>query len=145
MNCSNCQNEVGLNDKYCNNCGNALILGDDEALDYLNEIRQFAKDQEEAKGFEKFDDLDLNNPTGILKAQLRMMISIYRRLEKLENKENLKVAVRDFDMPFSSMIIFEFKVILLGFLFSLIFLCLAALTFGNFFGISISTLLSNTP
>ena len=145
MKCSNCNSEINSKDRFCSNCGSVAVPNSEETENYLNEMQKFSKDQEEAKKLVTLDDLDLNNPTDILKAQLRMLISIFRRLEKLENreKEGLKVTVIDFDMPFSSMIIFEFKVILLGFFFMSIFMCLGFLIFGSFLGFSISNLLNN--
>ena len=145
MKCSNCNSEINSKDKFCSNCGNVAIPNSEETENYLNEIQKFSKDQEEAKKLVNLDDLDLKNPTDILKAQLRMLISIFRRLEKLENreKEGLKVTVVDFDMPFWSMVGFEFKVILLGFFFTAIFMCLGFLIFGSFLGFSISNLLNN--
>lgn len=145
MKCVNCGNDINPKDKYCNNCGTVIASDKGSMPNYITEIRQFTKDQEKAGNLEKFDDLDLNNPTSILKAQLRMLVAIHKRLEKLENKEKegLKVTVLDFDMPFRSMIGFEFKVILLGFFFMAIFMCLGFLIFGSFLGFSISNLLNN--
>lgn len=145
MKCSNCKNDVSSKDKFCSHCGSIVISNDEDTSSYLSEIHQFSKDQEESKNLEKFDDLDLNNPTGILKAQLRMLISIYRRLEKLENreKEGLKVRVDDFDMPFWSLIGFEFKVFLVSLFFMSIFSCIGFLIFGSFLGSVVSSLFNN--
>mgnify|MGYP001589717721 CR=1 FL=1 len=133
MKCPSCGNEADVKDKFCSHCGSILSAGDKDSLHYLDEIHQFSQDQEEAKSLEKFDDLDLNNPTGILKAQLRMLISIYKRLEKLENKTDAKVRVVDFDMHFWSMVGFEFKVILVGLFLSSIFFCLIWVIFYTYF------------
>jgi hypothetical protein len=141
------KNEVISKDKFCSHCGYGLIIGSEDASSYLSEMRQFSKDQEEANNLEKLDDLDLNNPTGILKAQLRMLTSIYRRLEKLEGKEKegLKVKVDDLDIPFWSMVALEFKALLVGLFFISIFTCTGFLIFGGFLKDLFLPLLNNLP
>jgi hypothetical protein len=136
MKCPNCGVDNNAKDKYCSSCGYLLSTSDGDASQYLGEIQQFAKRQEESKENTKFEDFDLSNPTEILKAQLKMLISISRRLEKLENKdkEGVKVRVRDFDMPFWSMVGFEFKVILVAFFFMITFGCISFFAFGSMLG-----------
>lgn len=143
MKCPNCQTENESKNRFCSNCGYTLIINGDNDSTYIREMRQFVEDQREAKSLEKFDDLDLNNPTEVLKAQLRMLISIYRRMEKLENKEKqgLRVRVGDFDMPFWSLVGFEFKVFLVGLFFVMIFSCIGSLVFGSILGNFVQTLL----
>lgn len=133
MKCQNCNHENSVDDKYCGNCGMALGVTTQSVTDYEEEIRRFAKEQAEAKKLEKMEDLDLESPTGLLKAQLRMLISIYRRVERLENNDKQKIRVIDFDMPFWSMVSFEFKVILVGLFFVLILSCVIFLLVSPIF------------
>jgi len=109
MKCQNCNHENSANDKYCGNCGTALGVIPQSVADYEEEIRRFDKEQAEAKKLEKTEDLDLESPTGLLKAQLRMLISIYRRVEKLESRGKQKTEILDFHMPFWSLVGFLFK------------------------------------
>lgn len=133
MKCQNCGNETTSKDNFCNNCGYSLH-GEDAS--YINEIRKTIKDQDEIKKTETFDDLNLSNPTEIIKAQLRVMVAIYRRLERLENREKggIMVRVNDFNMPFWSLVGFEFKIFLVGLFFMAIFSCLGFLAFSTFLG-----------
>ena len=123
MKCRNCHHENDPKDKFCSNCGMVLVDGTQNASDYEDEIRQFSRKQEETKQLERIDDLDLDNQTGLLKAQLRLLVSIYRKLETLENNDKQKVRITDFDMPFWSLVSFEFKIFLVSLFFMSIFSC----------------------
>lgn len=140
MKCPNCEIETGSKDKFCNNCGHILT---GEEVSYLNEMRKTIKDQNAEKKFEDIESIDLHNPTEILKAQLKVMISIHRRLERLENKEKdgNNVRVRDFDMPFWSLVRFELKVLFVTLFFTTIFGCLGFTIFGSFLGTLIQSMM----
>jgi hypothetical protein len=132
MKCINCNEEINPKDRFCSHCG--TIVDDDtrNISTYEDEIRQFTKKQEDAENLERSDEYALSSPTEVLKAQLRLLTSINRRLEKLETNDKQKVRVVDFDMPFWSLVSFELKVFLVSLFFMLIFSCIIFLIFSSF-------------
>jgi hypothetical protein len=136
MKCPNCQASVSSDDKFCSECGRSLIVKMDNVTAYLQEMHEFAEDQKKADDLEEIDELGLSDFAEILKAQLRMMVFINRRLKGLENKEQkgVRVRVMDLDIPFWSLVNLEFKIFLVSIFFMAMFGCLGSLVFGSFLG-----------
>lgn len=132
MNCIYCGKEINPKDRFCSKCGNTVENDGQSTTRYEKEIRQLVKKQDDARSMEEdIESLDLSNPTGILKAQLKLLISISKRVDKLEAREFERVRVVDFDMPFWSLVNFELKVILVGLFFMFVFSCLLSLLFSS--------------
>jgi hypothetical protein len=131
MKCINCGHELVQKDKFCGQCGISLINEAQVTASYLDEMQRIAQEQNESRVDDEVVD-DLNTPIGLLRAQVRLLTSLYRRVEKLEQAQHTErnVQVIDFDMPFWSLFGFEFKVFLVSLFYMVIFYCLFFLMFS---------------
>ena len=126
MQCAKCGHTLGPLDKFCGQCGTFLSNDEQQTSNYVAEMRQIMEDQDEkkqaAEDIKKIENLE--NPQEVLKAQLKILIAIFRRLERIEKglQSPLRANIIDFDMPFLSLVGFLFKYMFASLIVGIVFL-----------------------